>query len=129
MPSSAGSEEHTSELQSPCNLVCRLLLERKTSRLTARDHLPIRRPTPLTPDLRLHKRTVARHCIYELSVAMSCPYTLLLFFFFFNDTAPPEIYTLSLHGALPIYQAGAGSAINDTIREVGGALDFPDRVI
>src|SRR5256885_9915380 len=26
----ARSEEHTSELQSPCNLVCRLLLERKT---------------------------------------------------------------------------------------------------
>src|SRR5256885_13324383 len=24
------SEEHTSELQSPCNLVCRLLLEQKT---------------------------------------------------------------------------------------------------
>src|SRR5256885_10597140 len=24
------SEEHTSELQSPCNLVCRLLLEKKT---------------------------------------------------------------------------------------------------
>src|SRR5688500_19463922 len=34
-PTSAGikslirSEEHTSELQSPCNLVCRLLLEKK----------------------------------------------------------------------------------------------------
>src|SRR5437660_10013934 len=27
----------------------------------------------------------------------------LLFFFFFNDTAPTEIYTLSLHDALPIY--------------------------
>src|SRR5256885_5285554 len=27
------SEEHTSELQSPCNLVCRLLLEKKTARL------------------------------------------------------------------------------------------------
>src|SRR5256885_9240231 len=26
------SEEHTSELQSPCNLVCRLLLEKKKSR-------------------------------------------------------------------------------------------------
>src|SRR5256885_12064389 len=26
------SEEHTSELQSPCNLVCRLLLEKKTTR-------------------------------------------------------------------------------------------------
>src|SRR5256885_5545691 len=28
-PSSSRSEEHTSELQSPCNLVCRLLLEKK----------------------------------------------------------------------------------------------------
>src|SRR5256885_938173 len=27
----ARSEEHTSELQSPCNLVCRLLLEKKTT--------------------------------------------------------------------------------------------------
>src|SRR2546426_12488739 len=27
----------------------------------------------------------------------------LIFFFFFNDTAPPEIYTLSLHDALPIF--------------------------
>src|SRR2546426_8041406 len=27
------SEEHTSELQSPCNLVCRLLLEKKTFRI------------------------------------------------------------------------------------------------
>src|SRR2546426_3498723 len=28
------SEEHTSELQSPCNLVCRLLLEKKKKRKT-----------------------------------------------------------------------------------------------
>src|SRR2546421_7207472 len=27
----------------------------------------------------------------------------LLFFFFFNDTATTEIYTLSLHDALPIF--------------------------
>src|SRR5256885_12743359 len=27
------SEEHTSELQSPCNLVCRLLLEKKKQKL------------------------------------------------------------------------------------------------
>src|SRR5687768_18465219 len=27
---------------------------------------------------------------------------LLFIFFFFNDTATPEIYTLSLHDALPI---------------------------
>src|SRR5207248_11413836 len=30
----------------------------------------------------------------------------LLSFFFFNDTATTEIYTLSLHDALPIYLAG-----------------------
>src|SRR5256885_3324184 len=30
----ARSEEHTSELQSPCNLVCRLLLEKKKKRIT-----------------------------------------------------------------------------------------------
>src|SRR5689334_24662483 len=30
--------------------------------------------------------------------------TLLLSFFFFNDTATTEIYTLSLHDALPISQ-------------------------
>src|SRR5688500_19768247 len=30
------SEEHTSELQSPCNLVCRLLLEKKKTEM--RDH-------------------------------------------------------------------------------------------
>src|SRR5258705_8236936 len=28
---------------------------------------------------------------------------LIFFFFFFNDTATTEIYTLSLHDALPIY--------------------------
>src|SRR5256885_12247361 len=34
------SEEHTSELQSPCNLVCRLLLEKKKHALIALPHLP-----------------------------------------------------------------------------------------
>src|SRR2546426_3530470 len=29
IPGGVRSEEHTSELQSPCNLVCRLLLEKK----------------------------------------------------------------------------------------------------
>src|SRR5256885_13055529 len=41
------SEEHTSELQSPCNLVCRLLLEKKKKTLnrlstTLSDHIPTR---------------------------------------------------------------------------------------
>src|SRR2546426_2759553 len=32
------SEEHTSELQSPCNLVCRLLLEKKKIQAAEADH-------------------------------------------------------------------------------------------
>src|SRR5256885_3688200 len=40
-PSEVRSEEHTSELQSPCNLVCRLLLEKKnTHRVVVVGHLP-----------------------------------------------------------------------------------------
>src|SRR5258708_21484713 len=39
---------------------------------------------------------------------MLLPY-LVAFFFFFNDTATTEIYTLSLHDALPIYSGNAGS--------------------
>src|SRR5258707_9035261 len=33
---------------------------------------------------------------------MTSPLSDILFFFFFNDTATTEIYTLSLHDALPI---------------------------
>src|SRR6266436_10317029 len=32
----------------------------------------------------------------------------MIFFFFFNDTATTEIYTLSLHDALPIYRTAYG---------------------
>src|SRR2546426_4896048 len=38
------SEEHTSELQSPCNLVCRLLLEKKKP--TLNPHIPPGREAP-----------------------------------------------------------------------------------
>ena len=34
-------------------------------------------------------------------------------FFFFNDTATTEIYTLSLHDALPIYLVGDMDRWND----------------
>src|SRR2546426_7915848 len=37
------SEEHTSELQSPCNLVCRLLLEKKKKTIAHNTHLRIER--------------------------------------------------------------------------------------
>src|SRR5256885_7178603 len=44
------SEEHTSELQSPCNLVCRLLLEKKTRASSPRR--PVAPPSPPCPSLR-----------------------------------------------------------------------------
>src|SRR5205809_7633264 len=54
---------------------------------------------------------------------------LLLFlpFFFFNDTATTEIYTLSLHDALPIYRPRDRPAGGERARggsgADGGALD------
>src|SRR5256885_4298674 len=57
------SEEHTSELQSPCNLVCRLLLEKKKmvrhSRSTCmRSNSPARQPNrvPAKPDRQVDRR-------------------------------------------------------------------------
>src|SRR5205807_7729123 len=45
------SEEHTSELQSPCNLVCRLLLEKKKHN----PHEPVAAlPSPSPTSSRLH---------------------------------------------------------------------------
>src|SRR5256885_12929303 len=49
----ARSEEHTSELQSPCNLVCRLLLEKKKSNCRGGEPVPTHGPQLLH---------VAHHC-------------------------------------------------------------------
>src|ERR1039457_4036712 len=98
------SEEHTSELQSPCNLVCRLLL--------AKNMLS---PSVVNPDGAAaaagrgeddpdsHEATTMprRQASTELSHRRPCR----RYNFFFNDTAPTEIYTLSLHDALPICPA------------------------
>jgi len=46
----------------------------------------------------------------------------LLFFFFFNDTATTEIYTLSLHDALPIYVVDDLAFNDDDFAELG--LDY-----
>src|SRR3954466_6598573 len=89
------SEEHTSELQSHDNLVCRLLLEKKkkTEKYRATASMPCSSST------RCQRRTRDR-----LSLPL-CPHATQLvvpsqpyyfFFFFFNDTATTEIYTLSL---------------------------------
>src|SRR2546426_5101852 len=43
-------------------------------------------------------------------------FTRSIFFFFFNDTATTEIYTLSLHDALPIWRRRPSSASSPTTR-------------
>src|ERR1039457_4711069 len=98
----ARSEEHMSELQSPCNLVCRLLLEKKKrtqgrDAATAIGDVHARRYLVSSRGARWPVRRVRllrRRCRRR---ARGVP-----FFFFFNDTATTEIYTLSLHDALPI---------------------------
>src|SRR2546422_3068072 len=44
-----------------------------------------------------------------LVVSVALLISLYSFFFFFNDTATTEIYTLSLHDALPIFFLGWGA--------------------
>src|SRR5256885_6332685 len=52
--STTRSEEHTSELQSPCNLVCRLLLEKKKKSKKARQPRPPARSISRTSNRRQH---------------------------------------------------------------------------
>src|SRR2546423_14929956 len=42
-------------------------------------------------------------------------------FFFFNDTATTEIYTLSLHDALPIYLSAVLRQLEDALERAGAA--------
>src|SRR5260363_121255 len=93
------SEEHTSELQSPDHLVCRLLLEKKNKRqLKGRFGLPViwvdEQNSSVPGD--------AQRDVAPLDFMAACIILQHFFFFFFNDTATTEIYTLSLHDALPI---------------------------
>src|SRR2546430_12202605 len=43
--------------------------------------------------------------------ASDTPWCPSRFFFFFNDTATTEIYTLSLHDALPIFRRRGGTPV------------------
>src|SRR4051812_20246479 len=115
------SEEHTSELQSHVNLVCRLLLEKKKE--------------DQNDDLNPHRQHRHRESDADGTRLVNCSHPPLALCpraqaslsgpapcarrvprsanppprsppsFFFNDPAPTEIYTLSLHDALPISAA------------------------
>src|SRR6266571_2302183 len=99
MCSGRRSEEHTSELQSHVNLVCRLLLEKKklfAARSIDWNSSSFFRQTIDRAMLTIIKIDKAE-LITRLRTTLSTPSP-----FFFNDTATTEIYTLSLHDALPI---------------------------
>src|ERR1039458_4080908 len=96
------SEEHTSELQSLRQLVCRLLLEKKDCwqpLVTMRWTSGAARVSPLGGGGREEGDCLGGLVCVAGDVEKVAAER---FFFFFNDTAPTEIYTLSLHDALPI---------------------------
>src|SRR5256885_1989085 len=74
------------------DLVCRLLLEKK----------------------KIEVRSI-RHVLRTCTVSIFLDFCFF-FFFFFNDTATTEIYTLSLHDALPI----CTSAVSDKLLDLVG---------
>src|SRR5476651_2888694 len=45
---------------------------------------------------------ISLNCVHFFRISFSGLF--IIFFFFFNDTATTEIYTLSLHDALPIFK-------------------------
>src|SRR5690242_21607594 len=54
---------------------------------------------------------VVASIVYYLSIPF--------FFFFFNDTATTEIYTLSLHDALPILDVDVVRRVGEEARDLG----------
>src|ERR1039458_3133756 len=106
------SEEHTSELQSLRHLVCRLLLEKKKP--DGRERLPFTRrcvDAPRRISVALPICAGEARCPYSHCVGLEAYMNSV--FFFFNDTATTEIYTLSLHDALPIWATWYAIASTD----------------
>src|SRR2546430_3597723 len=63
-------------------------------------------------------RTVLIHTKILIAVRLR-----IFFFFFFNDTATTEIYTLSLHDALPIFEAQLPGVANEATDQLRQFLD------
>src|SRR2546430_17736391 len=64
------------------------------------------------------------HIVYSyiLCLLYTSSFISSSFFFFFNDTATTEIYTLSLHDALPIFEDGTtydGESFGATANAIG----------
>src|ERR1039457_805366 len=84
------SEEHTSELQSPCNLVCRLLLEKKKTQTQA--PAPNKQLAPLSEEQNMCRRYAAWICdLWCQSFRVTTRSLFFIFFFFFLMMGPPPI--------------------------------------
>src|SRR6266571_4963061 len=92
------SEEHTSELQSHVNLVCRLLLEKKKQR----EYDVYVNENYYSSDKQVMRGSSIPQSDSGYSFGLAINVGSLSIFFFFNDTRTTEIYTLSLPDALPI---------------------------
>src|SRR3954467_2626215 len=95
------SEEHTSELQSHDNLVCRLLLEKKENQALRRSAPASLGPAPVSPhpQPRPPRRRGQRN---ELARRLAGGEAHGPLAFFFTDRPPQKIFALSLRDALPI---------------------------
>src|SRR5579884_672750 len=64
-------------------------------------------------------------CIFVLFFILCNDILYFSFFFFFNDTATTEIYTLSLHDALPIRRRLGAARALDIFQPRSGPIDAP----
>src|SRR3954464_2530102 len=96
------SEEHTSELQSHDNLVCRLLLEKKQRLTSPRAPRRCRAPASGPPGRAPPRASRRRANTERISVCTGSESLLLFFFFFLINPGPPEMCVLSRRDALPI---------------------------
>src|SRR5712664_404063 len=100
-PTILRSEEHTSELQSRSELVCRLLLEKKND-AACRSSSEYDRTEHLWAGFQPAQHAACAGHQAACHRGYGGGDRRGLHRFFFNDTATTEIYTLSLHDALPI---------------------------
>src|SRR6266576_766598 len=91
------SEEHTSELQSRRDLVCRLLLEEKNATVDPSDGLTIIRWYSCF-NYSFRELTHLHHW-HQCQLVMGAS---VLSLFFFNASPPTQTYHLSLHDTLPL---------------------------
>src|SRR6202162_4903278 len=96
------SEEHTSELQSPPDLVCRLLLEKNTEYARAKP------PAIATGDSIRYSCTrrsgagdLRTRTVYCVAPRVGLP-VFVFAFFFFKNRPPPEFSPFPLPAPLPI---------------------------